>query len=403
MRFGPIAIAASAIAHVVVMQVVDAIDPPPPPPREPAAVRVSIATVPPGALDPIEPMVVDLVPATAPAAAPAPAVAAAAPAAATTRDAARPRATQGGDAALATASATAVAVEPGAPGEPAGPGGTGILSMRRAALPRLGALGVAVDIAGGAPPPPPIEPSGELEPAGNGTSVSKHGGFDARVARNGDVTFADKPAFNVGLTLPSPRAIARDAARGVERWFDDPGAAIRAADRDPSRAESREDLAVPGAAVRSDTMPPPMVTVSVLGGNSEITDWVMRRAGIDPYASAKRDFLERTRDERMAMRINRESQLPARAEATMRKHLAGVWRRTDLPAAARREAIFELWDECVEDGDEEKVDAGNRARSAVVGFVRAHLPAGSADAYSADELAALNRRRTSKAPFAPYE
>jgi len=39
----------------------------------------------------------------------------------------------------------------------------------------------------------------------------------------------------------------------------------------------------------------------------------------------------------------------------------------------------------------------------VIGFIRAHLPPQSKDAYRADELAALNAKKQSKATFSPYE
>jgi hypothetical protein len=42
------------------------------------------------------------------------------------------------------------------------------------------------------------------------------------------------------------------------------------------------------------------------------------------------------------------------------------------------------------------------ARQLIESFIRQHLPAGSADAYPAVELAALNQRRTSTTRFAPY-
>ena len=71
--------------------------------------------------------------------------------------------------------------------------------------------------------------------------------------------------------------------------------------------------------------------------------------------------------------------------------------------AARRDALFELWDECAETGPEQLVTAGREARKLVVGVIRARLPAGSADAYSSDELVALNKTKQSKATFAPYE
>ena len=80
----------------------------------------------------------------------------------------------------------------------------------------------------------------------------------------------------------------------------------------------------------------------------------------------------------------------------MRNNLDRLWSREQQPIA-RRAALFELWDECGED------EAGLRARAIVIGWIRAKLPAGSADAYTDEELTALQTRRTSSTAFAPYE
>jgi hypothetical protein len=98
---------------------------------------------------------------------------------------------------------------------------------------------------------------------------------------------------------------------------------------------------------------------------------------------------------------HREQQL-RRTSQLMQRNLDQLWQRVADPTA-RRAALFELWDETIEAGDELAVEAGRAARTLVIGFIRARLPAGGPDAYTADELAALNRRRQSKAIFAPYE
>ena len=64
---------------------------------------------------------------------------------------------------------------------------------------------------------------------------------------------------------------------------------------------------------------------------------------------------------------------------------------------------FELWDECLETGEPDEVEAAGRARAAVLAFIRGHLPAGSPHAFGAAELARLNSRRQSRQPFVPYE
>lgn len=72
-------------------------------------------------------------------------------------------------------------------------------------------------------------------------------------------------------------------------------------------------------------------------------------------------------------------------------------------AAGRKAALFELWDEAAETGDDRLVTAGAEARMAVLGCIRARFPASGATAFTASEITAFNARRRSKQPFAPYE
>lgn len=144
------------------------------------------------------------------------------------------------------------------------------------------------------------------------------------------------------------------------------------------------------------------VVIPILGGKTELTDYVMRAVGQDPYLSDKLRWMDATREERAAIgATHRRRQLDA-VDQIMRKHLTALWARRDLDLAAKRAALFELWDDGAEDGDAAVVEAAQRTRAQVIGFIRARLPAGSAGAYTAAELDAFNRRRTSRARFAPY-
>ncbi|MBK9031482.1 MAG: hypothetical protein IPL61_09130 [Myxococcales bacterium] len=254
-------------------------------------------------------------------------------------------------------------------------------------------------VTGGAPPPPRARPTGELAPSGHGTFRSDQPGFTAKVARNGEVTFEDAAAFSyhfpiVDIAPELPHIIGRK----LESYYNDPWADVRAANRDPNHGEG-VDVPLP---LRPDDADDKAVIVPIVGGTMELTDYVMRKGGIDPYASAKRDFLERTRAERLELRAADEARQLKGALATARAHAARAWARADLDAAARRIALFELWDDAAEDGPPALVAAGDAARLGVLGFIRSHLPAGSPDAFTAAELATLNARRLSKQPFAPY-
>jgi hypothetical protein len=146
----------------------------------------------------------------------------------------------------------------------------------------------------------------------------------------------------------------------------------------------------------------------LLSGRFDVTDYLMRKTKNDPYASRKLKFLDETRDERVAIGKQWREQQLQQTTLIIRKNLERAWAHSpDL--AARKQALFELWDEIVEPqsrddlADEVLVEASRVARRAVVGFIRAHLPAGSASAYSDSELLAFNAKKQSKATFSPYE
>ncbi|MDQ3340934.1 MAG: hypothetical protein M4D80_37735 [Myxococcota bacterium] len=146
----------------------------------------------------------------------------------------------------------------------------------------------------------------------------------------------------------------------------------------------------------------------LLSGRFDVTDYLMRKTKNDPYASRKLKFLDETRDERVEIGKQWRQQQLQQTTQIIRKNLSRAWAQSsDL--AARKQALFELWDEIVEPksrddlADEVLVEASRAARRAVVGFIKAHLPAGSAHAYSESELIAFNAKKQSSSKFAPYE
>ena len=142
----------------------------------------------------------------------------------------------------------------------------------------------------------------------------------------------------------------------------------------------------------------------LLSGRFDINDYLMRRGGDDPYSSRKLKFLDDTRDERVELgKAFRQQQLQQTA-MIMRKNLERAW-ASSSDYAARKSALFELWDEIIEaDGsDEILAEASRVARKAVIGFIRARLPQGSEHAFTEGELVALNSKKQSAAKFAPYE
>lgn len=112
-------------------------------------------------------------------------------------------------------------------------------------------------------------------------------------------------------------------------------------------------------------------------------------------------LLESTFAQRADQRATHTAEQLAQTDQLMRRNLARLWRKVTDPVERRRE-LFALWDEC-EEGDGAAGEAGERARRQVIAWIRSHLPAGSTDAYSADEIRALDKHRDSTEHFAPYE
>jgi hypothetical protein len=135
-----------------------------------------------------------------------------------------------------------------------------------------------------------------------------------------------------------------------------------------------------------------------LSGSFDVTDWAMRVAGQDPYASHKLALLDRTRDQRVALGKRYRKQQLARSAVLAQSNLERVWARVTDPVERKR-ALFELWDECVETGTPEEIEGGRAARRVILGFIHDRLA--GADAYTVEELAALNGKRRSAERFEP--
>jgi hypothetical protein len=194
------------------------------------------------------------------------------------------------------------------------------------------------------------------------------GAFVARVAPDGRVSFDDRSSIGVRVHIPD--------RSDLKRWLRDP----------LNESES------------NDGLPPPLIE-----GRFEMTDLVMRAVGQDPYSARKMALLDRTRDERMAMALTENR---ARLRAALLRtpaNLDRLWRAPGSSLAAKRRLLFTLWDECAEAGSDEVVATARAVRATIEAFIRRRLPSGSGDAYGTDEIAELNRRRTSRARFAPYD
>jgi hypothetical protein len=180
-------------------------------------------------------------------------------------------------------------------------------------------------------------------------------------------------------------------------WSFDDGAAPFTAKIDPSGRVSFRD--------RSRPVGSPLDEGIRFAGPA---DWEKRAAQGVPHGAEKLAFLRWTESHRYELSVAAASENLGDAERRLRNELDLLWGDSERDAKARRRALFERWDECLEgplpiDGPPDpRQAAGSRARLAIELFVRERVPADSPDAFGADELAELNAARRSVAPFDPY-
>jgi hypothetical protein len=129
------------------------------------------------------------------------------------------------------------------------------------------------------------------------------------------------------------------------------------------------------------------------------TEILMNRNHMDPYASNKKRFLDGTREERYQIGKKYKAEQLAHSAVIAQNNLNYLWAKT-TDSNERKEALFEMWDECAETGSDKLVAGGAAARAMIVGFIRGHMT-GTAT-YTAAELAAFNARKKSSAVFDPY-
>lgn len=250
----------------------------------------------------------------------------------------------------------------------AAPPGTkpSVLAMRSGPDLRSGIRGSykdAYDLPAGTPPPEGPAPSGQLHATGGGRYGSDQGTFVVQVDPDGAAHIRDSGNLQ--------------------------GGAAPGGDGDSGENNNNNNAAPTGR-------------IGATVAHFDVTDALMRHYGQDPYASRKLKVMDATRDERVEIgKAYRAKQLRQTPQIVMR-NLARLFASV-ADAPARKQALFEMWDEVIDSGTDAQIEAGAAARKLVVAAIRSHFPAGSADAFSAAEVAALNARRTAKARFAPYD
>ena len=283
------------------------------------------------------------------------------------------------------------------------------LDMRRGARADLTLPGTRDDldrVPAGTSPRAGVPATGKLAPDGTGHK-SDQGSFVAKVDRDGGVTIKDRRDFSIRWAVPTPKLIGK----GIADWYEsdkgpDGKRGKRTLENELSGTVDRPTMGCEDGPHDNACTPDRSRTiiVPVFRGGFNPTDWLMRRTVGDPYASKKGAYLDATRDERAQIRANHRAEQLAQTSVIVRANLERAWAST-TDMTARKLLLFELWDETVEPAEEDSAlaAASRAARAQVIGFIRAHLPPQSKDAYRADELAALNAKKQSKATFSPYE
>lgn len=216
----------------------------------------------------------------------------------------------------------------------------------------------------------------------------------------------DYEIYKIEAKLGNPQWMARadgeeiNGLRGLRRALLDERKTIELAPQKDGTYESDKDVFVArvsrdGSVTFEDR---PNIRFEGLGGRFDTTDWLMRKLKMDPYSSKKLSYMDRTRAQRVEIgKVYRREQLAA-AATYMQQNLERVW-ETIPDAAGRKRAVFELWDECAETGDDSEITATEEARQRLLSWV--HVKLRGDDAFTDEELARFNAMRTSKAVFAP--
>lgn len=267
------------------------------------------------------------------------------------------------------------------------------------------------------------KPTGKIAPAG------REGRIDDVVATfkvhgDGTVDISDEKDIDWKWRVPIPtrRSIlqgAKELGDDIDAWRKDPYRDTRVGKMQdlprhlqavPGLCEDYGDGMCDAVDPETGTLRKPKVErslsgdgviIPIIGGKTDITGYLYRKFAGDPYASRKLKLLDDTRAERVESGAAFRAKRLAKSAELMANNLASLWAGTTDPAA-RRQALFELWDECVE-GDGEVGAAGERARVMVIAWIGAQLPRGGEGAFSDDDIARLDRKRASHQHFAPYQ
>jgi hypothetical protein len=279
---------------------------------------------------------------------------------------------------------------------------------------------------GAAPPPQPTEASAEPSQV---PGLSLHGLRDnARASTVGAGKVVVDPSM-----LHGSREIYEDSAREAAD-----SAAVQGPTPSPSGQQdyafSKENGKLvyrdPGGRFVATLNPDGRVNFRNKGAKATWTnigmagpgDVLSAAAGEDPYARLKAALLKATFEMRLGMAVDFQKRQLDKRLSRLDGELDKIWADERRELSSRKELLFQRWDECDEPDevtttaelpgfgtvenselDQARQGAASSARKRILKFIREHAPKGSSEAFTAAELADMNRRRASKQKFDPYE
>lgn len=285
-------------------------------------------------------------------------------------------------------------------------------------------------------PREPTGPSVPSEPAGPEAPAEPGGGVALLGLRDGSRSSGSGGSLRPQLPPPSmgrgrvvgevgaegpPVSVHRD---GKPRSFEDAGFRTRRNGKQVFRDETGRFTATLGAdgRVKFKDMPvaisrDPMTGAPKGLGMPGLAEGLRAASGTELYQQEKKRLLEETFELRLQLAIGFARDKVDRRLKSLYRELMQQWQDDGESEVERRKALFRRWDECEEglpvtlpgfagaassELDDLRRNAGDQARETIEGFIRRHLPAGSPQAYTEEELRRLNASRQSRARFAPY-
>lgn len=236
----------------------------------------------------------------------------------------------------------------------------------------------------------------QLRPEGDGFIFSEPA-FDARVARDGVVTFSDrKVALNYlgAIPKPVPPPGENETLQGLffgRAVHPQPAAPLEPLPLSPAERLAPAEFCPPESCF---ALPDNMVVAGV-GVSMDLNDESARTLDEDPYRAEKARFLAATFEVRMKLAVAAWRDDVRKSVVDLPDALTNLWRDLRYSARERRRILFELWRET------DNTPEGVRAATEIELFIQRELPCGSPDAYTASELQDYRGQQAARV-FSPY-